>query len=304
MLITITRTVQNQVFKATVATEANSLELDFMRAYGEPRVDSGGTLTFDTDRAEQSALNTAILGVTQDLRTNIYYDPDLLDETQIHPGDTITITGVVNEPALNGTFTIAAVDQIHHAFAVESLGLVDMNPFMRDVSIGTATIGAEPIQYEAFDGFADDGTDLVLQLRPDHTLDLATVVGLSMTVTGMSLEPGLNGTFLITDADPVANTLTIASLGLSSVAQFQVEYPQGNLLVRPAPESFAAPVTNLYIRSGSPFVFSVDGRVDASAESKTISWARDLRDKIVSATLSLKQNPNPRQYPILETTEI
>jgi hypothetical protein len=46
MIITVVSTLTNGVYKAIVSTEASSIEVALMSAYGEPRIDVTGTIPY------------------------------------------------------------------------------------------------------------------------------------------------------------------------------------------------------------------------------------------------------------------
>lgn len=308
MLITITRTLENNVHKAVVETEANALDQAYMKAYGEPKVAMGGTLSYpDPSRVPQSVTtDDAVAGVTSiNGSVIVSFRVGAVDLTQFKVGDTATFSDVNLFPAINGAHVVTAVDEIHSAIAYAgSVGTT--NPLTTPVTIGTVTIGAQ-IEGQSLAGFVDNGSTLVLQLRSDTVLNLALVTPNvdSIVMSGVTLETGLNGTFLITAVSVGSKTITIASEALVSQPIFAVPTPNGNLAHTLGDVSFIVPVSDVYIRSSSPFAMSLSANTDSAAGAKVLAWAEDLRDKIVVAVQTLKAQPNPNaSYPIVETTEV
>lgn len=312
MLITITRTLEANVHKAVVETEANALDQAYMKAYGEPKVSQGGSLTYpDATRTAQNVdTGDAIAGVTADVpnsRTIVRFRAGAVDFSQIKVGDSLTFSDVDHEPLLNGTHLVMAVDGIHNSVAINTSGITTQDPFEMPVTIGTVVIGAQ-VEGQSLAGFTDDGlADLVLQLRDDTIIDLSIVTpGVdSITMTGVSLETGLNGTFPITAVSDLDHTITIATQGLDSQPVFQVPVNEGDVLHTLSPVAFTVPSSEVFIRSSSPFELKISANTDAAAGSKVKSWSEDLRNKISAATLTLKAKPNPNSnYPIIESTEV
>lgn len=311
MLITITRTLDANVHKVVVETEANALDQAYMKAYGEPRVSMGGVLSYpDASRTAQVvSTGDAFVGVEEDApnaRTILKFRTGAVDLDQFETGDKVTLSGMPN-PALNGEFDVVAIDEIHNAIAIDLTGVPTADPYTTAVAIGTVTIGAQ-IEGQAISGFTDDTTDLVIQLKTGTAIDLSSVTPSvdSIVIAGVTLEPGLNGSHLITAVDNTAKTVTIASLSLTSQAAFAVDTPKGDLVDHElSAVQFIAPASEVYIRSSSPFTFQLHQSTDSAAAAKTKAWAEDLRDKIAAATLTLKGNPDPNtEYPIVETTEV
>jgi hypothetical protein len=310
MLVTITYTLESNAPKAIVDTESNALENAYIKSYGEPTVELGGSIPYvDGTRDPQSALgDNAILGTEVDggnSRTLLYLNPVVVNVTDLRVGDAITISGAVNQP-INGTFTIAAVDDVHDVVAVSTiLGVTTENPFQRAVEEGTITIGAQQ-DYQTITGFVDNTTTLVIQLKDDTDLNLTLVTpGDSMTISGVSLEPALNGTFTITAVSAVNKTITIASQSLTSQPEFSVDYPQCDVTTVPGNKTFSKSSELGYVKTGAPFEFSLSLGTDAEAWEKVRGWAKTVKDRISAAMTTLKANPNPTAaYPETETYEV
>jgi hypothetical protein len=224
-----------------------------------------------------------------------------MDLTNIVPGDELVIT----ETTFNDTYTVEAVDEIHEEIAIDTTGISTANPFTLPVNIGTLVIGAY-VEGQALAGVVDGGVNAVLYLKSTTELDFnaVTVDVDSVTLSGVTLATELNGTHLIKGKNAGAKTLTIASVGATTQNPFVVPVTKGNVVHNPAPTPFAVPASNVYIRSSSPFEFSLSSSLDANAESKVVAWAHDLVSKITAATNTLRSYPNPNAGRGEEITEI
>jgi hypothetical protein len=311
MLITTTRTLENNVHKAVVESEPNTLDRSYMKAYGEPKVSSGGVLAYpDSTRTPQSVTTgDAVYGTVADIpgsRTIVTFRAGAINLAQVRVGDQLTFSDVLLEPTLNGTFPVVAVDEIHNAVAIAATGIPTNSPFSVDVNEGLVAVGAQ-IEGQALSGFTDSGVELVLQFKASTGFDfsLITPVTDSITISGVTLEPGLNGTFPITAVSIANKTVSIDTQGLVSQPQFEVPTPSGDMAHILSPVQFTAPAQEVYICSSSPFEFKLSQTTDPAAGAKVKAWADDLKNKISAATLSLKALPNPTtSYPIVESTEV
>jgi len=314
MLITSTRTLEQNVSKSVVETEANALDQTYMKAYGEPKVITGGVLTYpDATRTAQVVTTLdAFAGTEEDIpndRTILYFRTGAVDIDQIKAGDTITITGVTSSPELNNTFDVVAVDAIHNSIAIDGTGIAMDLTFNTAVNIGTATIGVQ-IQGNVVSGYVVTSEPLtVVHLRTDTTINLSgvTVDVDTILLSGITLAPELNGEFTILAFDNGAKTVTISVMGLTVpvTVNFAVDTPEGNLVHHLSAVSFTAPSSEVYVRSGSPFEYKLSQSSDIAASAKVKAWADDLRVKITAAMSILKDKDDPNtSYPIIETSEV
>jgi len=58
MLLRTTYSTTNNVVKATVVSEPNSVDSDYMKVYGEPIVVSGGALGFEDSSRKNPSITT------------------------------------------------------------------------------------------------------------------------------------------------------------------------------------------------------------------------------------------------------
>jgi hypothetical protein len=277
-----------------------------MKVYGEPIVVSGGALGFEDSSRKNPSITTndAFTGVEEDIpntRTILHMRAGAMDLTNVIPGDELVITGT----SFNDAYPVLAVDEIHEEIAIDATGISTTNPFTLPVNIGTLVIGAY-VEGQALAGVVDGGVNAVLYLKSATELDFDNItVGVdSVTLSGVTLATQLNGTHLITGKNAGAKTLTIASVGATTQNPFAVPVTKGNVVHNPALTPFAVPAANVYIRSSSPFEFSLSSALDANAEAKVVAWAHDLVSKITTATNTLRANPNPNAGRSEEVTEI
>jgi hypothetical protein len=306
MLIRTTYSKTNNVVKATVTSEPNSLDSDYMKAYGEPIVVSGGALGYEDATRKNPSVTTsdALTGVEADVpntRTVFHLRHNALNLTKVIPGDELVITGTTFDEA----YTVLAVDEIHDEVAVDATGISTVNPFTLPVNVGTLVIGAY-VEGQALAGVVDGGVNAVLYLKSATEVDFdAITVGVdSVILSGVTLATQLNGTHLITAKNAGAKTLTIASVGATTQNPFVVSVTKGNIVHNPAPTPFTLPAANVYIRSSSPFETSLSSAIDTNAEAKVVAWAHDLVTKISTATTTLRANPNPNAGRGDEVTEL
>lgn len=304
MLLRTTYSKSNNVVKATVVSEPNSLDSDYMKAYGEPIVVSGGALGYEDSSRKNPTAVDALTGVEEDIpntRTILHLREDAMDLAKVVPGDELVITGT----SFNDTYTVLAVDEIHSEVAVDATGINTENPFTLPVNIGTLVIGAY-VEGQALVGVVDNDTIAVLYLKSTTELDFnaITVDVDSVTLSGVTLATQLNGTHLIKGKNAGAKTLTIESVNATSQNPFVVPVNKGTVVHNPALTPFAIPASNVYIRSSSPFEFSLSSALDINAEAKVVAWAHDLVSKITTATNTLRANPNPNAGRGEEVTEL
>lgn len=314
MLITIERTVQNNLFTSCVKTEADSLEREYFKAYGEPRVQAGGTLSIPDPSRDPTVLTEgqAILGYiatagTVQIRVDV--SEDLSD---IISGDSLVIEDVVEEPLLNGTHEIIAIDDVgssgYKLLEIENPGIAVGNEvFLQEVTEGLVQIGAQS-DNQAVAGYVDDTVETTIFLKAGTPIDLTVVnPGDTISIADVTLEPALNGNHIVISADDGTKTVVVATVAPAESAfnPFTIPDPQGDATATPQDILFSFPVQTLFVASSSPMCQSLNSSSDPNAESKVAEWAEDLKNKIVTAMTELKQEPNPAiNYPVVETFQV
>jgi hypothetical protein len=310
MIITAKPTLKNYVYSTSLAVELNPKETAYAEAYGEPKIDRAGTITFE---------RTVAPATPADLNTNSVMGAGV--GTFVLAGG-LGVGGLAGSAA--GTFTGAEANGVLRR-DVEVVGDFTLATRLADVYefsagrflVGLASLdGIAPDTPGVFFGWGSDG------VTPGVHLWQRGVTGGSLTAIGSFAAPSPRGVSLrlsrlgsvLTAAYSLDAGVTWATMGTATLAlQAQTVGVFANSAHAATPaeavltdtyitNSGVAPTNTFVIqggpdlgavRSSSPHTFYLDGKIDPEAEAKVEGWQTTVVGRLQAAMAELMAKPAP-----------
>jgi hypothetical protein len=313
-------TVQNLVYAGTVTTELDSVEMAYVQAYGEPRIDLNGMIPY-TPPAPDAPPG----GITLDSETDVG-TPPVSGESDDNPGlgDALVVKG-------SGVFPNLLDDTVgFFKFAEEVVGDFQFTTRLDFFNGGLfEEDGADPT---VVDGFR---TGLMLQ-RGTNSNGPAILLGWGSHNSAYNLalwhRPTEGGAFtevnVVSRDNPSGIYLRLTRTGITLVAEYSTDnaktwnilgsttvqyqsYRAGLFINSGTTELADATFTNtlltndpeqveyefeikgerrVYVRSNSPHTFQVDGKVDSEAHAKVNGWLQEISKRSGDAIRDLLAN--------------
>jgi hypothetical protein len=322
MIIRTTKSVTNKVYSATLSVEFSTLETEFAKAYGEPKIDLNGQIPF-SPTAPALPPGQITLSAEADMGT-------------------VPVSGGANwndgldawEVVGSGTFPNLLDDTVgFYKHAEEVVGDFEFVARLDHVGGGSFDAGDDPTLKDGFRvglmlSYGDDtdgpqvilgwgahnsGYNMALWHRPTagtafsvvNEISRSSPNGLYFRLTRTSLT--LLAEYSLDNGD-TWNTIGSTTLdrqawrvGLfaNSGNSDAVEAIMSNVSLTQTPVEDVNVFTiggenRVLMRSQSPHTFKLDGKLDTEAENKVDGWAAEIKDRLIQAKSDLfAQNDNP-----------
>jgi hypothetical protein len=321
MIIRTQKTVQNFTFTGQVDVEFSTLETAYAKAYGEPSIDLNGTIPY---QASAVAPNQ----VPFDYSANIGQTPPPAGGSMT----AVAGTGghLLNG---SGTFSTALTDTIGFFSGAEELvGDFELKARIDYVDGGLFDTATDPTTVDGFRvglliqygndsngpsvlfgwGAHNSPYNLVLWNRTSTGGGYVSAGSVALAdPTGLYLRLSRSATTL-TASYSTDNGVTWSTLGTvplagaayrvglfmnSGTPNLATALLSGRSLVRTADSGtgeFAIQGSKYaLIRSQSPHIFKLDGRVDPEAEAKVLGWIEEVKTRLTTAKNDLMANGSP-----------
>lgn len=322
MLISITKSVANKVYTASVAVQTDTLENEYFTAYGEPKIDLAGEFPFTP-----TSPVTPPGQITLDEEVDLGTPPVSGSADDLAALDAIEIKG-------SGAFpTLLTSTKGFFKHAREVVGDFEMRARIDyidgglvDEVVDPTTVDGFRVGIAMFDGDAADDPSIIFgwgSHRSSRNLALwhRTAKGGAYNIVNSVAREDFKGLFLRV----VRESLTLKvyysvdngdnwSL-LATTTLARQAYRVGLFINSGTAELANAVISNLtltampvedqnvftieggpnlaYMRSQAPHVLSLDGKIDPEAENKIAGWATEIRTRLVNAKNNLFSSSQP-----------
>ena len=318
MIVRKTLSVKNSVHKASIEVELDSLEMSYVQAHGEPKVDLAGAIPF-TPSTPSTPSGTLSFDIEGDIGTVPVAGSSSfnagLDAYELNGSGTFN-NGRTNHPGffkakqeVIGDFRIRArLDHAHDYLADPSAAdgfLIGLGVFLDDDVDAAGVI------------FGWGGHQSPLGINLWHR---AAAAGAFSTVNSVA-RSSPNGIYfeIVRDSDSLTfkystdNGESWATIGTVTITQQTLRVglflnsgvaaaafaimSNVELVSLPTEEVNSFTIANgpdlVLLRSQAPHEFQLDGKVDSEAEAKVIGWSAEIETRLKTAkdTLLTKANP-------------